>query len=156
MPQAEIELRKLSFENMDEIVADIEQLAGGEVKTMGGHSFAAIVDHLAKTNEMLLGRRQPPKLPWMYRLAMPFLRKKILNSKPTPGFKLPSSELESFFWDDDADLSDAIAYFKSTTEECKNRGMPDVHPFFGPATPQQIENLVLNHAAMHLSFVMPA
>ncbi|MEM6472091.1 MAG: DUF1569 domain-containing protein [Planctomycetota bacterium] len=147
--------RDVQFSDMNEIVTDIEQLASGNVQTIGKHPFAAIVDHLARTNEIILGRRKSPKMPLMVRLAMPLLRKRIFNTKPAPGFKLPTEELEAFFWNDAAELADAIEFFKETTEELNRKGMPNRHPIFGPATPQQIERLLLGHAAMHLSFVIP-
>lgn len=155
MPAADLNRREIQFSNLDQIVEDIEGLAEGEVEVAGNHPFAAIVDHLARTNDMLLGRLHPPKLPLMYRLLMPWMRKGILNTKPKPGFKLPSAKLESFFWDDGVNLDEAMKYFKSTVEEFKRTGMPSKHPIFGPASPEQIENLLLAHAAMHLSFVRP-
>ena len=154
---SEPERRELSFANIDEVTADIEQLAGGEVRTVGKQSFSAIIRHLSIANEMLNGEITPPKLPWFMRLVMPFMRKTILNGPVKPGFKLPSDEMQSFFWPEEPiDVSAAVERFKASAERYKSQGPPSEHPVFGPSEPEVINKMLLRHAAMHLSFVHPA
>ena len=154
---ADTERRELSFANMDEVRAEIRQLAGGEVRTVGNWSFSEIVRHLAITNEMVNGKLTPPKLPWYMRLAMPFLRKSILSNPVAPGFKLPTSQMQSFFWPSDViDVQEAVARFDVSADVYKTQGPPCTHPIFGPGQPEVIDGMLLSHAAMHLSFVHPA
>ena len=156
-PMAEPERREVIYANIDELTADIEQLAAGEVNTSGNHSFAEIVRHLATTNEMLNGQVTPPKLPWFMRLAMPFMRKSILNDPVKPGFKLPTNQMESFFWPQEPiDVPQAVTRFKASADQYKAQGPPSVHPIFGPAEPETIDAMMLSHAAMHMSFVSQA
>lgn len=148
------ERRELEFSSMAEVIEDIEQMASSQHRTTGNHSFAKIVKHLATTNEMLVGKIVPPKLPWYMRMMMPMMRSKILSGPVEPGFKLPSDQMQSFFWSvEEPDLSEAIEQFKQSAEVYKNQGPLPAHPIFGKATPEQIDGLTLKHAAMHLSFV---
>ena len=63
--------REISFSSMEEVISDIETLASSEHETTGSHSFGKIVQHLATTNEMIVGNITPPKLPWYMWMAMP-------------------------------------------------------------------------------------
>lgn len=149
--------REISFSSMDDVLADIQQLAQGEHRTVGKESFARIVRHLAKTNEMLTGQTKPPKFPLMMRIMMPMMRSKILNTPAAPGFTLPSAEMQQFFWGEgEPELSQAISQFKQSSERYNSQGPLPTHPLFGKATREQIDNLTLTHAAMHLSHVHPA
>ncbi len=142
------------FKNFDEVITDIEQLASGKIVTSGNYTFAQIVKHLATTNQMVIGEIVPPKLPLMMRMLMPLMRKKILNGPVEPGFKLPNTAMQTFFWDtSDVQLSDAIDKFKRSVEAYRKNGPLPVHPIFGKATAEEIEGITLRHAAMHLSFV---
>jgi hypothetical protein len=148
--------RDISFSSWEDVIADIEKLASSEFETTGNHSFGKIVQHLATTNEMIVGNVTPPKLPWYMRLMMPLIKNGILNKPAEPGFKLPNSAMQKFFWsEDDVDLQDAIANFRASVKAYRDQGPLPVHPVFGKATKEQIDKMSLSHAAMHLSFVHP-
>lgn len=148
--------REISFSSMEEVISDIETLASSEHETTGSHSFGKIVQHLATTNEMIVGNITPPKLPWYMRMAMPFLKNGILNNPVEPGFKLPNKSMQEFFWSQsDVDLNEAIENFRTSVKAYKDKGPLPVHPIFGKATKEQVDQLTLSHAAMHLSFVHP-
>jgi len=149
-----IQRRETSFKNQQEIVQDVETLAQGSVKTLGKHSFAEIVCHLAMTNDIVTGKIVPPKLPWMMRVLMPLMRSSVLNRPVKPGFKLPKN-MEAFFWPNEkVELPEAINRFKASVEYLEAQGPLPIHPIFGKATREQSENLLLSHAAMHLSHVV--
>ena len=134
----------------------METLTRSEHETSGSHSFEKIVQHLAITNEMVVGNITPPKLPWYMRMAMPFLKNGILNNPVQPGFKLPNNSMQEFFWpQSDVDLKEAIENFRTSVKAYRDKGPLSVHPVFGKATREQIDKMVLSHAAMHLSFVHP-
>ena len=50
---AEVERRQLHFSSLDEAAADAEALAGGEVMTSGNYSFGQIMEHLARTIDVV-------------------------------------------------------------------------------------------------------
>ncbi len=150
------ERRELSFTSLADAVADAQRLAAGEVRTTGNHSFGQILEHLAITLDMASGKTKGPKFPWFMRLAMPFLKKGILNNPLEPGFSLPRNA-ETFFWPDkEFDVQAALAHLEEAVDHFQTKGPLAVHPVFGKATTEQIVRLNVNHCALHLSFVHPA
>ena len=152
------ERRELAFKNLDEIVADIEQLASGDVRTTGNHSFGQILNHLTLSQDVSSGRvTNAPPPPFFMKLMMPLMKKMIINSKPLkPGVKLPAKG-ESFFWpDQEFETASAVQAFKESTDHYKANGPLPVHPFFGKLSKSDADELNCRHAALHLSFVHPA
>jgi len=148
--------REISFVSLEDVIADIETLASSGHETTGSHSFGKIVQHLATTNEMVVGNIIPPKLPWYMRMAMPLLKNGILNNPVKPGFKLPNKSMQEFFWSQsEVDLKESIENFRTSVKAYKDKGPLPVHPVFGKATKEQVDKMILSHAAMHLSFVRP-
>ena len=47
------ERRELKFQNLTEVVQEVERLASGHVRTTGRHSFGQILNHLMLSNRML-------------------------------------------------------------------------------------------------------
>src|SRR5262245_7549438 len=85
--------RKLRFESLDAIAADIDSLASAkEVKALGNWTPGQILKHLAIVmNCAIDGMAHRP--PWHVRaflfVARPIFLKKILNNGMPPGFALP-------------------------------------------------------------------
>lgn len=150
------ERRIIVFHSFDEVVADAERLAAGEVRTTGQHSFGQILEHLSRTHDLTTGRVQGPRPPWYMRLIIPFIKPMILKDQPVkPGFKLPP-DAEAFFWEEgDVDVAQALAHLKDSVEYYHSHGPLPKHPMFGKMTSQQNLSLNLRHAALHLSFVHP-
>lgn len=147
--------RELDFASLDEAVADAERLAAGEVRTTGKHTFGQILEHLARTHDMVTGKIVAPKLPWYMRMLMPFMRSSILSKPATPGFNLPR-EAEKFFWPEgEVDVQQALVHLRESVEHYNANGPLPIHPVFGRATTEQIDKLNCSHCAMHLSFVHP-
>lgn len=153
---SEAERRELEFKDLDDVVADVEKLAKGDVKTTGNHTFTEIVEHLALTHDMTTGKLEGPKPPWFMKLLMPFMKGMILKDQPVkPGFKLPANA-EAFFWPKkEQTLQDAIEHLRQSVERYKTQGPLAKHPMFGAITKEQNLSLNLRHAALHLGFVHP-
>lgn len=148
------ERRELTFQTMDEVVAEAERLASGEVRTTGAHSFGQILNHLALSHDVSTGRVVAPPPPFLMRLMMPFMKGMVINSKPMkPGIKLPAKG-EAFFWPDkEIDVATGLQYFKESVDYYKSNGPLPKHPFFGKITKEESDELNRRHAALHLSFV---
>lgn len=150
------ERRELSFSNFEAVIEEISNLAAGNARTTGNHSFGRIVQHLAIANNMVVGKIKPPKLPFFMRMLMPLIKGSILNKPAAPGFKLPSSDMQNFFWPEaEIEPATALENFKQSVALYETEGPLPVHPVFGKATKEQVHNLLMSHAAMHLSFVHP-
>lgn len=150
------ERRELNFQTLDDAVADAEQLASGNIRTTGNHSFGQILEHLAKTHDMACGKITGPKPPWYMRLMMPFMKGMILNGPVKPGFKLPP-KAEEFFWPEgEVDVQQALNHLRESVKDYNERGPLEIHPMFGKVPRDKITRLNVNHCALHLSFVHPA
>ena len=152
-----IDRRELAFRNLDEVLADVQQLASGEFRTTGNHTFGQILNHLALSQDVSAGRIEAPPPPFFMKLMMPIMRRMVINSKPLkPGIKLPQQG-ESFFWPDkEFDVPSALEYFRDSVAYYNDNGPLEVHPFFGRLTKEDADALTCRHAALHLSFVHPA
>ena len=154
---ASAERRELAFSNLDQVVADAERLASGEVRTTGKHSFGQILNHLTVSQDVSSGRvTNAPPPPFFMKLMMPLMKGMIINSKPLkPGVKLPAKG-ESFFWpNEEFEVGAALEALKESTEYYKSHGPLAVHPFFGKLSKADADELNCRHAALHLSFVHP-
>jgi hypothetical protein len=151
------ERRELRFQNLDEVVAEAEKLASGNVRTTGSHTFGQILNHLALSQDVSTGRVEAPAPPFFMRLIMPLMKRMVINSKPLrPGVKLPAKG-ESFFWPDkEFDIPATLQHLKESTEFYNSNGPLEVHPFFGKLTREEADQLNCRHAALHFSFVHPA
>ena len=154
---AQPERRNLTFQNLDEVVAEVERLASGEVRTTGHHSFAEILNHLALSHDVSTGRVVAPPPPLIMKLMLPLMKRMVINSKPMkPGIKLPAKG-ESFFWPAKSiEVPVALEYLKDSIQYYKTKGPLQKHPFFGKLTQAEADELNCRHAALHLSFVHPA
>lgn len=150
------ERRELSFQSLEEVLAEVERLITGNVETTGHHDFGAILNHLALSHDVSSGQMAPPPAPFFMKLMTPLLRWMVINAKPLKaGVKLPA-QAESFFWPDkNFDVQEAFEEFKASIERYKANGPLATHPFFGKMTKQQCDDLQCRHAALHLSFVHP-
>lgn len=148
--------RELKFQNLAEVLAEIERLASGDVRTTGSHSFGQILNHLTLSQDVAVGRCEAPVPPLIIRLVMPLMKRMVINSKPlNPGVKLPASG-ESFFWPDkEFDVATAVSDFRASVEYYNSHSPLERHPFFGKITKAECDELNCRHAALHLSFVHP-
>lgn len=154
---ATAERRELTFQTMDEVVAEVERLAAGEVRTTGNHSFGQILNHLALSHDVSTGKAVAPPPPFFMKLMMPLMKRMVINDKPMkPGLNLPAKG-ETFFWpDEEIDVPTGLQKFKESVEYYNSNGPLEKHPFFGKVTKAESDGLNCRHAALHLSFVHPA
>lgn len=149
--------RELAFSNFKEIIEDITGLISGNSKTTGNHSLGRIIQHLAITNNMAVGKIDPPNVPLAMQEMIPSIKDAVLNGPAEPGFQLPSAEMQTFFWPEgEIEPEAALQNFKESVASYEADGPLPVHPIFGEATREQVHNLLVSHASMHLSFVHPA
>ena len=109
------ERRELNFQNLDEVLADVERLAAGQPRTTGNHSFGQILNHLTLSQDVSTGRAQAPPTPLFMKLMMPLMKRMVISSKPLkPGVKLPAKG-EAFFWPDkEFDVPATLGQFNSS------------------------------------------
>lgn len=147
------EHRELSFDTLQQAIAEVERLAGENVRTTGSYSFAQIVNHLATTLDVATGRKELKGIPLPMRIIATLFRPLILSRPIKPGFKLPK-DAQSFFWStEDLAVDEQVAYFREAAEHFLSLESYPKHPLFGNMKPAESLKLQCGHCAMHLGFV---
>lgn len=150
------DLRPLHFDRLEEAVAEVDRLAGMEVTTVGQYSFGQILEHLARTFDIVSGYTEIPFKPSLpMRIFARIMRPIILNGKPKPGFKLPPKAQDVFWPTEDVDVAQGLDHFRQAVGRYQSTGPILKHVFFGNMTRQQHDDLQCRHCELHLGFVKP-
>ena len=144
--------RALSFNNLDEVMPDVERLLQGHT-TVGTWTLAQICLHLAtvmrRVVDLPASTPQDPS-----RWVSEEQKRRVLESGvlpeglPGPPGVLPAETLGER--EEAEGLRHAIAHYKASS------GPVIPHRFFGPLSKQEWDRLQLVHVAHHLSFVIPS
>lgn len=148
--------RKLRFESLDEVLADAEQLAAGEVKMLGNWSLAQMFKHLAAAlNSTIDGSSFKP--PFFVKLMVGLLmKKKFIYGAIPAGFSIPANAQAQFLPQDDVETEAALAELRAAVERVKSTDERANHPIFGKITREEADQFQMRHAEMHLSFAVPS
>jgi hypothetical protein len=153
------ERRKLRFNNIDELLAEVERIVGsersGQLRRTGNWTVGQIFGHLATW--ISYGYEgypfRPP--PWFIRWILRLKVKKYLREGMPAGVRIPGVAagtfgIEPLTTDEGADfLRRALARLKKG-EPCKYDS-----PAFGPMRHPDRIALNLRHAELHLGFLHP-
>lgn len=147
--------RTVHYNDLDEFVADAEQLAAGEVRTIGNWTYGQILQHLGDAFKCTVDG-YGFKAPWIARyLIAPLVKNQVLSCPMRPGFKLPASA-KSLLPQGEIAVSQALRFVKEMMTRYRTEAHPHPHPFLGYLAEQEWESLHLRHTALHMSFVHPA
>jgi hypothetical protein len=145
--------RKLRFNSLDDILADLKDLEGQRLKTLGNWSVGQILVHLSvPMNGAIDGIKLP--VPWYFRWIARLFKRKLLNGAMPPGFKLPK-EAEDVMVPDDAPAEEGFAILRKAIARLKTEPHREPSPVFGPLTIEEYNTLMCRHCELHLSFIVP-
>jgi len=147
--------RKLSFESLDEAVADAERLvASPRVTMLGNLSLGQILAHLAiPINGAIDGF--DIKGPWIIRTLLgPRIKSSILNKGMSPGAKLPK-KFHAELFPRRVSAEQGLEMYRKAVARLKTERMTADHPFMGPMCHEDWDRLSRRHAELHLSFAVP-
>lgn len=151
MPQR----RELEFKTLSEAAAEVDRLAAVETTTTGNFSHGQIIRHLAITLDIVCGHTPPPKIPFVFRMIGPWIKRSVLKKPIQPGNKLPSG-VQSVFWPEgDISVADATEHFRKSLARFEATKPLPRHPIFGKMTKDEHDLLQRGHIALHLGFVHP-
>jgi hypothetical protein len=148
-----LQRRQLDFKSWQEALADIDRLRRAGYKRAGNWDLSQTVEHLGEGLRTAL-RGTNHRANWIIRKILgPIVLQRILRQRRMKaGIKVPQWWLPGPSHDESAAIeqlhSEVSAFQQMTTPPCP-------HPFFGPLTKQQWNELALIHAAHHLSFLIP-
>ena len=145
--------RRLDFKTWPDLLADIDHLHRAHYNRLGNWDLSQTLDHVGEGMRVAMHGIDHQGA-WIIRKFLgPMILKRILKQRRMKaGIKVPQWWLPGPSHDESAAIdqfrSEASAFQQMTTP-------PFPHPFFGPLTKQQWNDLVLVHAAHHLSFLIP-
>ena len=147
--------RDVSFQTLDDIVADAEKLVASPTsRTIGNWPLVKLIKHLSQTIHNFIDGFQS-KAPRWIRLIMPLFKGRILKArKMSPGINLPKATVASAF-PDAGSIQEALDDLRRAVARTKSERMEAVHPAFGKMTHDEWNTLHLRHSEMHLSFALP-
>ena len=147
--------RDVSFQTLDDIVADAEKLvASPKTRTIGNWPLVKLIKHLSQTIHNSIDGFQSQAPLWI-RLIVPLFKGHMLKSpKMSPGINLPKAAVASAF-PDAGSLQEALDDLRRAVARTKTERMEAMHPAFGKMTHDEWNTLHLRHSEMHLSFALP-
>jgi len=149
------ERRHLHFNNLDDIRADVEQLAhAGEIRTLGNWSAGQIFRHLATImNKCIDGfdNRLPGPMRFILRL---FFKRKFLTQPMKPGFQLGAKAAAEIV-PPPTSLEEGLLSIRQALNRLQLESKRSPSAFLGPLTRDEWERLHCRHSELHLSFLIP-
>jgi len=148
-----VQRRRLDFKTWPDVLADIDELRQGHYDRVGNWDLSQTLEHVGEGLRTAL-RGTDHRAAWIIRRFLgPLVLNRILRQRRMKaGIKVPQWWLPGPSHDESAAVdqfrSDVVAFQEMTVP-------PFPHPFFGPLTKQKWNDLVLIHAAHHLSFLIP-
>ena len=145
--------RSLHFDKLEDILADVEKLNRGKMKTLGNWSSGQILHHIATVmNHSVDG--SPVQFSLVVRMFGKLMKRRVLNKGMPPGFQLKGRAAEILVpaattWDKGlGELREAIRRLQTETKRAPS-------PFLGAMTREDWDNLHCRHCELHLSFLVP-
>lgn len=145
--------RRLDFRSWPEILADIDHVHRSGYQRAGNWDLSQILDHIGEGLRTAVSGFEH-RGPWVVRkLIGPIILKRILRQRGMKaGIKVPHWWLPG----PQRDESEAVNRFRADLAAFQElKGSPQPHPFFGPLSKSQWNDLALIHASHHLSFLVP-
>ena len=145
--------RQLDFKTWPAVLADIDHLHRARYDRLGNWDLSQTLEHIGEGLRIArVGIDH--RAAWIIRRVIgPLILKRILSQRRMKaGIKVPAWWLPGPSHDESA----AVNQFRSEVtafQQLSTQPLP--HPFFGPLTKKQWEDLVLIHAAHHLGFLIP-
>ena len=141
--------RSVRYESLDDLLADAQRLASGNVRTLGNWSQGQICDHLATSLDSSIDGFDmsfPAPLRWMMSI---FMKKKFLTKELPPGFKTPEKYLPA-----EISTADGLAALAKAIVRQQSDPNRVPHPGFGKLSRDEWNQFHLRHAEMHMSFLV--
>jgi hypothetical protein len=145
--------RKVAYASYEELLADANRVATGPVQTLGNWSPGQIFRHLAIVyNGAIDGLKT--RAPWYLRVPARLFRRWVINRPIPAGFKLPGTAAEELV-PPPTSTEAGLAELEAAVARLEREPHRAAHPIFGIMTPEEWRKLNLNHASMHMSFLVP-
>ena len=140
--------REVRYETMEELLEDVKNYSGTDVKMIGNWSQGQIFKHLADTMDLSIdgfGMKFPLPLRIFVKL---FMKNKFLYKAIPSGFKAPDQ-----FQPDETSTEEGVELITKAIARQQEDSNRALHPGFGTLTLEEWTQFHLRHAEMHMSFM---
>jgi hypothetical protein len=145
--------RKLDYKSIEEVVADADRLSSGPITLLGNWSAGQVFRHLAVAyNGSIDGFKTT--FPWYIRFMAGLFKKKLLAGQMPPGIKLPQGFAREVL-PEPTSTEDGLAQLHAAAARLEREPHRAKHPVFGKFTREEWNQIHLNHAKLHMSFLVP-
>jgi Protein of unknown function (DUF1569) len=145
--------RKVDYKSLHEVVDDAGRLTDGHVKTIGNWSPGQIYRHLAIAfNGSIDGL--PNAFPWYMRFIGGLLKKKLLAGPMPPGINLPAA-FAKVVLPPETSTEQGLSELRAAVARLDREPNRARHPIFGEMTNEEWNKAHLNHANLHMSYLIP-
>lgn len=146
--------RQVRYETFEDLLAEAEQMAGGEICSLGNWSLGQTLKHLGLAMEGSISG-EPFPVPWWVRLlGVVYLRRKLVYGPFPPGFKLPRAAREKLV-PGETIAEEGLAVLRAGIDRLRSETKRIPHPVAGKLSVDEWNRLHLTHAEMHMSFLVP-
>lgn len=145
--------RTLNYASLRDVLDDAEWLGSGKVKAIGNWSAGQVFRHLARAyNGSIDGL--PGTFPWFIRTMAGLFKKKLIAGAMPPGMK-PPSDLAAAVIPEPTSTEEGLAELRAAIARLEHEPHRAKHPVFGELTSVEWNQIHLNHAKLHMSFLVP-
>ncbi len=149
--------RVLRFASIDELMAEVERLAGseraGRLRRLGNWTLGQALGHLATWTEYGY-TGVPLKVPFFVKWIMKGRKQKFLNEPMRAGARIPRVKGGTLATDP-IPLDDGLERMRRVMQRLKSEPPTKPSPLFGLLTHDESIAMALRHAEMHLGFFVP-
>ncbi len=146
--------RHTHYAELSEVLADAEQVAAADVRTLGNWTLAQIFDHLSKSLRVAVDGTDAV-FPWPARLFLRPIRGHFFSRPLKPGFRVPSKLEVVLRPRQGLSTEQALRELTESVRRFQSARQLAPHPAFGRLTREEWTQITLRHAELHLSFVVP-
>ncbi len=145
--------RKVAYASLDEMLADAERVTSGGFKTLGNWSAGQIFLHLAQSFDTSIDGSDL-EFPWYLRTLARLFKKQMLKGPMPPGFKLPPKAAEVLV-PPPTSTEEGLAALRAAVARLEREPARAISPILGEMSGEEWNRLHLNHANLHMSFLVP-
>ena len=151
------ERRKLRFESIDEVLAEVDRLAeaerAGRLRRLGNWTLGQVLGHLAAWAEYSY-TGTPLKVPFFIKWILRLRKRKFLYGTMRAGVKIPGVNGGTLATQP-MSLDEALGRMRRVMERLKSEAPTAPNSIFGPLTHEEWIAINLRHAELHLGFLIP-
>lgn len=145
--------RTVEYGSLRDVLADAERISQGPIRALGNWSAGQVFLHLARSLDTSIdGSEARP--PWFFRLLARLMKDRILRGPMPPGFKLPPAAARVLV-PGPTSTDEGLAALRAAIARQEREPNRAPSPFLGPLSDEEWTRLHLNHAALHMSFLVP-